>query len=174
MTRTVNKENLIDGMAKEVLRKQLWQIADFSGVDVITYCILSSHFHVLLRIPDGESVVVSDKELMRRYRVLYPKPTPYQQADAKVLEMKLLEDGEEGKALRKQLLARMHDVSQFMKTLKQRFSIWYNRSHNRVGTLWSERFKSTLVEGTDAALRITAAYIDLNPVRAKIDGATPT
>ncbi len=168
MTRTVNKENLIDGMAKEVLRKQLWQIADFSGVEVITYCLLNSHFHALVQVPDRESVVISDKELMRRYRVLYPKPTPYQQADAKVLEMKLLEDGEEGKALREQLLARMHDVSQFMKTLKQRFSIWYNRSHNRVGTLWSERFKSTLVEGTDAALRITAAYIDLNPVRAKI------
>ena len=168
MTRTVNKEKLIDRVAKEVLRKQLWQIADFSGVEVITYCILSSHFHVLARIPDRENVMISDKELMRRYRVLYPEPTRYQQADAKVLEMKLLEDGEEAKALRKQLLERMHDVSQFMKTLKQRFSIWYNRSHNRVGTLWSERFKSTLVEGTDAALRITAAYIDLNPVRAKI------
>ncbi len=168
MTRTVNKEKLIDRVAKEVLRKQLWQIADFSGVEVITYCIMNNHFHVLLRIPDRESVVVSDEELMRRYRVLYPKPTAYQQADAKVLEMKLLEDGEEGKALRKQLLDRMHDVSQFMKTLKQRFSIWYNRTHNRVGTLWCERFKSTLVEGTDAALRITAAYIDLNPVRAKI------
>ena len=62
----------------------------------------------------------------------------------------------------------MHDVSQFMKALKQRFSIWYNRTHDRVGTLWSERFKSTLVEGHEAALRITAAYIDLNPIRAKV------
>ena len=94
MTRTVNKEPLIDRVAKEVLRKQLWQIADFSGVEVITYCILSSHFHVLIRVPDRESTMVSDRELMRRYRMLYPTPTPYQQADAKVLEMKLLEDGE--------------------------------------------------------------------------------
>ena len=168
VTRTVNKERLIDDLAKEVLRKQLWQVADFSGVEVITYCIMNNHFHVMIQVPDRESVVISDKELMRRYRVLYPKPTAYQQADAKVLEIKLLEDGEEAKALRKQLLDRMHDVSEFMKTLKQRFSIWYNRTHDRVGTLWSERFKSILVEGTDAALRITAAYIDLNPVRAKI------
>ena len=168
VTRTVNKERLIDDVAKEVLRKQLWQIADFSGVEVITYCVMSSHFHVQIRVPDRERMKVSDQELMRRYRVLYPRPTPYQQADAKVLEMKLLENGEEAAALRKQLLERMHDVSQFMKTLKQRFSIWYNRTHNRVGTLWSERFKSTLVEGTDAAIRITAAYIELNPVRAKI------
>ena len=94
VTRTVNKERLIDDVAKEVLRKQLWQIADFSGVEVITYCVMSSHFHVQIRVPDRERMKVSDQELMRRYRVLYPRPTPYQQADAKVLEMKLLENGE--------------------------------------------------------------------------------
>ena len=168
VTRTVNKEHIIDQVAKEVLRKQLWQIADFSGVEVITYCIMSNHFHVLVRVPDKEAKKVSDRELMRRYRVLYPKPTQYQQADPNVLDKKLLENEEEAEELRKRLLERMQDVSEFMKTLKQRFSIWYNRTHDRVGTLWSERFKSTLVEGTEAALRITAAYIDLNPVRAKV------
>ena len=168
VTRTVNKEYIIDRVAKEVLRKQLWQIADFSGVEVITYCIMSNHFHVLVRVPDREAASVTDRELMRRYRVLYPQPTQYQQADPKILEKKLLENDEEAEELRRRLLERMHDVSQFMKTLKQRFSIWYNRTHDRVGTLWSERFKSTLVEGTEAALRITAAYVDLNPVRAKV------
>ncbi len=66
-----------------------------------------------------------------------------------------------------QLLARMHDLSEFMKTLKQRFSIWYNRNHdNRLGTLWMDRFKSVLVEGKGNPLQTMAAYIDLNPVRA--------
>ena len=55
-----------------------------------------------------------------------------------------------------------------MKSRKRRFSNWYNRTHGWVGTLWSERFKSTLVEGTEAALRITAAYIDPNPVWAEV------
>ncbi|MEK7996000.1 MAG: chemotaxis protein CheW, partial [Planctomycetota bacterium] len=59
-----------------------------------------------------------------------------------------------------------YDVSEFMKTLKQRFSVWYNRNHERVGTLWEERFKSVLVEGSEHALLTMAAYIDLNPVRA--------
>jgi hypothetical protein len=31
--------------------------------------------------------------------------------------------------------------------LKERFSRWYNKHHNRRGTLWMERFKSVLVEG---------------------------
>jgi hypothetical protein len=53
-----------------------------------------------------------------------------------------------------------------MKELKQRFSIWYNKSHKRYGTLWAERFKSVLIEDTAAFLRTVSAYIDLNPVRA--------
>jgi hypothetical protein len=54
-----------------------------------------------------------------------------------------------------------------MKTVKQRFSIWYNRNHgNRRGTLWMDRFKSVLVEGKGNPLQTMAAYIDLNPVRA--------
>ena len=60
----------------------------------------------------------------------------------------------------------MGDVSAFMKTVKQRFSVWYNQSHARYGTLWADRFKSVLVEGDTRALATVAAYIDLNPVRA--------
>jgi hypothetical protein len=60
----------------------------------------------------------------------------------------------------------MGDVSQFMKLLKQRFSIWFNKTYRRFGTLWAERFKSTLVESQDRILQTMAAYIDLNAVRA--------
>ncbi len=49
--------------------------------------------------------------------------------------------------------------------MKERFSRWYNKHHNRRGTLWMERFKSVLVEDGEA-LRTMAAYIDLNPLRA--------
>jgi len=63
----------------------------------------------------------------------------------------------------------MGDLSEFMKTVKQRFSIWYNRHHGkRFGTLWADRFKSVLVEGEGNPLQTMAAYIDLNPVRAGI------
>ena len=53
-----------------------------------------------------------------------------------------------------------------MKAVKQRFSVWYNRSNERFGTLWAERFKSVLVQGQGNPLQTMAAYIDLNPVRA--------
>ena len=165
-TRAVNGEFLLHEVARERLRTQMWQVADFSGVEVLTYCLMSNHFHILIRVPNREEVVISDRELVRRFTVLYPEPTQYQPMTARYLRAILKKEGREAAVWRRRLLARMHDVSEFMKTLKQRYTIWYNRTHERYGTLWSERYKSTVVEGTEAALRITAAYIDLNPVRA--------
>lgn len=60
---------------------------------------------------------------------------------------------------------RMHDLSEFMKTLPQRFTRWSDRTHQRSGTLWEERFKSVIVENRTAA-RTMAAYIDLNRPRS--------
>lgn len=164
MSRTVNGERLLDDPAKEVLRKQLWQIADYCGVQVLTYAIMSNHFHVLLRVPRKSAI--SDAELLRRYAVLYPKPSRYQTAKLDVIKAQLNKGGKEAQQWREKQSALMGDVSHFMKLLKQRFSVWYNRSHNRYGTLWAERFKSVLVEGSSGVMRTMAAYIDLNAVRA--------
>ncbi len=164
ITRTVNRERLIDDVAKEVLRRQMWQVADFCGVKIITYAILDNHFHVLLRVPQQQPI--PDFELLRRYQVLYPKPTVYQMARLEVIKSELDTNGPEARMWRNRQLALMGDVSQFMKLLKQRFSIWFNRTHQRVGTLWAERFKSVLIEVEENALQVIAAYIDLNSVRA--------
>jgi putative transposase len=164
MSRTVNGERLFDDVAKEVLRKQMWQIADYCGVQVVTYAIMSNHFHVLLRVPKLENP--SDQELLRRYGVLYPKPTRYQTAKLEVIKDQLRKGGKDADAWRTKQLALMGDVSPFMKLLKQRFSVWFNRSHQRYGTLWSERFKSVLVEAKSGVMRTMAAYIDLNAVRS--------
>jgi hypothetical protein len=69
--------------------------------------------------------------------------------------------------IRSRYTRRMHDLSEFMKSLLERFTKWFNRKHSRFGTLWEDRFKSVIVESGTAA-RTMAAYIDLNPVRAGI------
>jgi REP element-mobilizing transposase RayT len=166
MSRTVNGEALFKRREMEVFRKMLHQVADFSGVEILTYCVMRNHFHVLVRVPTEKSVC--DAELMRRYRVLYPKPTAYQTASAERMQLELESNGSNAETIRTQLLKRMEDVSAFMKTLKQRFSTWFNKSHNRFGPLWADRFKSVLVEGRGNVLQTMAAYIDLNPVRAGI------
>ncbi len=164
LSRTVNGEKILGSNEKEVLRKMVWQVAAFSGIRVITYAIMDNHFHLLVEVPEkGE---ISDEELLRRYRILYPRPTPWNPMCADVLEKHLKENSHVGKMLRKSLSARMHDISWMMKTLKQRFSLWFNRSHKRFGPLWSGPFKSLLVEDETGALSTVAAYIDLNAVRA--------
>jgi len=165
MSRVVGGAHLFGHREREVLRKMLWQVADFCGLEILTYCVMSNHFHVLVRVPNRGAV--SDEELLRRFKVLYPKPTKYQTAEFARLENSLRAGDADAVAIRERLLSRMCDLSEFMKTVKQRFSIWFNRNHgSRYGTLWADRFKSVLVEGKGNALQTMATYIDLNPVRA--------
>jgi len=167
MTRTVNGEPLLKKHDKEVLRKMIRQVADFSGVDILTYCVMDNHFHVLIRIAH-DAKEISDSEIVRRYVSLYPSGGTYQQMTPEVLQHLLQSNDHQGLAAKKGIINRMGDVSEFMKTLKQRFSVYYNRNHHRYGTLWAERFKSVLVEPATKAIVAMAAYIDLNPVRAGI------
>jgi hypothetical protein len=166
MSRTVNGERLFDDTDKEVLRRQLWQVAGFCGVRIITYAILENHFHVLVEIP--KRVPVSDEELLRRLQILHRNPTPQQAVTIEILRRPSIANASEAEIRRKRLLALMGDVSVFMQLLKQRFSIWFNHRHARFGTLWAERFKSVLVDSDGQALRTVAAYIDLNCVRAAL------
>ncbi|MFA5265951.1 MAG: transposase, partial [Opitutaceae bacterium] len=165
MSRTVNGERLFAEDDREMLRRMLWNVAEFCGVEVVTYTIMPNHFHVLVRVPKKGKI--SDKELLRRYRLLHPRRNKYQTAALEVIEKQLAEDAPEGVAWRERMMKLMCDLSQFMKLFKQRVSIWYNRTHGRFGPLWSERFKSVLVEDGEALLTM-AAYIDLNCVKARL------
>jgi putative transposase len=166
ISRTVNKEWLFKDGDKESFRKQLWTVADYCGVEVLTWTILSNHFHVLARVPLAK--LIPDDELLRRYAVLYPKPSKYHALRLEVIKAYLKNGDPEGEAWRQRQLAQMGDVSAFMKLLKQRYSVWFNRRHQRCGPLWSERFKSILVEPKNRVIEAMAAYIDLNCVRAHI------
>lgn len=163
-SRTVNGEWLFDDVAKEVFRRQIWKVADYCGVQILTYTIMANHFHIVLRVP--QTSPVSDAELLRRYHVLYPRPTRYQTGRLEVIAAQLATNGPDAVAWRKRQLRLMGDVSQYMKLLKQRFSIWFNQVHDRFGTLWCERFKSILIG--PGALETMITYVDLNCVRAGI------
>ncbi|HKB91305.1 MAG TPA: transposase [Opitutaceae bacterium] len=164
ISRTVNGERLFEPSDREVLRNQMRVAAEYCGVEVLTYVILSNHFHIILRV--SQKTLLSDEELLRRYRVLYPKPTKYQTARLEVIRAQLKTGGKEADTWRRRQLAQMGDLSSYMKLVKQRFSIWFNKTHRRYGTLWAERFKSVLVEFGSGALRTSSAYVDLNGVRA--------
>ena len=48
---------------------RMWRVARFSGVEILAYCFMSNHFHLLVYLP--ETTVLSDAELMDRVAALY-------------------------------------------------------------------------------------------------------
>ncbi len=164
-SRIVDRSFKMDEGEREIFRHILRKAAGFSGVNVLTYAILSNHFHVLLDVPPHP--VLDDAELLRRVAVLYgvAEATLHKERwdGWRSIGLDLLVEREQSLLRR-----RMGDVSPFMKLLKQRYSICYNQRHKRTGTLWEGRYVSILVEGDSRSLSTIAAYIDLNPVRAGI------
>ncbi|MFT4550884.1 MAG: putative transposase [Verrucomicrobiales bacterium] len=149
---------------RDVFRKILRQVETFSGVQVLTWTILSNHFHVLLEVPPRPAIALTDEEILERCRALYSAEAMVA-VDWEFSEAQHI-GGVVHERLRARFLKRMFDLSEFMKTLKQKFSFWFNRKHDRVGVLWEARFKSVIVEGHWNSLLKVAAYIDLNCVRA--------
>lgn len=162
IARIVGGERLLGDLEKERFRQMLWEQAEFSGVEIVTYCLMSNHVHVLVRVPDGPKV--TDAELVRRMTRFYGRKSVVVQNIGAQFE----KDGYVSKDVRESFTARMGDLSVFMKELKHRFTKWYNKQYGRFGTLWAERFKSVLVEDSIEAVGVVARYIDLNPVRAGI------
>jgi hypothetical protein len=167
MSRTACGQYLFDDEAKAVFIEMLRKQAGFCGVDVLAYCVMGNHFHLLVAVP--EAVPITDAELLRRYRLLYSeKACPPSSPSPSVLAKLLAANEADGQSLRERILARMFDLSVFMRELKQRFGIWFNHRHGNKGTIWSKRFTSVVVEASREALTTVAAYIDLNPVRAQM------
>lgn len=165
ISRIVGGAALLDGAKeKDVLWRMMEAVADFSGVRILTRAVMSNHFHLLVAVP--ASVVLPDEELVARYRILYGVRRSDYMLDPEELVRVLQKNDLLAKSWRRRLQNRMHSVAFFMKTLKQRFAVWYNRTHDRFGALWAERYKCVLVEGSVRALTTVSAYIDLNPVRA--------
>ena len=58
---------------------------------------------------------------------------------------------------------RFCNLTAFVQETKNRYSRWFNKKNNRRGTLWSERFESTLLE-TPKTIREAALQIELTAV----------
>jgi len=167
VSRVVNRAFVMEETEREQFVKFMRLYERLCGVRVVTYCVLSNHFHLLVEVPRRPDRPLTEERLLAVVRRAYGPL----RANALALELKQTREmaGEEkARELMAGWEARMWDLSQFMKTLKQRFTQWFNHRHKRKGTLWEERFRSSLIEGSAQALHLVAAYIDLNPVRAGI------
>ena len=165
VSRIADGDFILGDGEKDYLVKLMREYERFCGVNVLTYCMMSDHFHVLLEVPARPQGTLGDQELIAKLRKI-PGQNGAELIEQQLAELRQRGDTQAAEALKKRVGERMFDLSEFMKPVKQRFTTWYNPAHGRVGTLWDQRFKSILVEGTGLALGVVAGYVDLNPVRA--------
>ncbi len=152
---------------KDKFVQMMREYEELLGVRVQSYCLMSNHIHLLLEVPPkkkGAAVPMPDEVFLGKIKAFYSRDY---YVDVKQMLERFRKGGSDKAAekLKARFTSRMYDLSEFMKSLKQRFTQWYNKTHERTGTLWEGRFKSVLVEDGYAA-RVMSAYIDLNPIRA--------
>ncbi len=166
VSRVAGGDLVFDDAMKETFRIILLKQLKFSGLRALAWCFMGNHFHLLLEVPDKERELRgwTEEQVVGRLGVLRSE------LSTRMLLANLAmyrENGhEEGvAAIVERVKARLFDLSMFMKELKQKMTMAYNVRHQRRGGLWEGRFKSVLLEGGDA-VRMVAAYIDLNCLRA--------
>ena len=110
------------------------------------------HFHLLCRMHLGKDY--TDEDIRQRYKAFFEGEDDMKDRELTDYQVERFRE-------------KWADLSEFIKDLKQGFSRFYNKRHNRRGFFWSERFKSVIVDNGDTLINCLA-YIDLNPVRAEM------
>ena len=127
------------------------------------FALMDNHFHIVVQVPFREGSV-PEGEVLRRYGTLMGGKA-LERLEARITSLRKNGGAAAAEAELDRLRARMHDLSQFVKTFKEEFGRLFRRRRPYPGTLWEGRFRSTLV-GEAEYLRRCAAYVELNPVRA--------
>ena len=166
MSRTNNKVFLFaDPHMRDLLVEALRRAAAFSGVELLAYAIMFNHFHAVVRV-DRTGGPVPEEELIRRVGILKGENAA-QELQEHWTNLCKAGDFDRLEAERANLRRRMNDISEFMKTFKEMSNILFKKKNKYCGSIWSGRFKSTLIED-GAYLNTCMRYAYYNPIRAGI------
>ena len=164
MSRTNDRRFLFEkGKVKSSLIDALRRAAAFSGIRLEAYAGMGNHFHVVCEVVRSDEPVPED-ELIRRVAALKGEAAAEGLAEH-WRELRSAGLDRMVDAAQNRLRERMNDISEFMKTFKEVFNIRFKRERGYTGSIWSGRFKSTLIEG-GRYLETCRRYVYLNPVRA--------
>jgi REP element-mobilizing transposase RayT len=136
-----------EDIEKDYLVEVIKRFSSLYFTEVLGLCVMGNHFHLAVRmLPESQ---LSDGEIKKRFSRFYGKKREITEGRIPFYRPKWC------------------SLSEFIKEIKQTFSRFFNKRHNRKGYLWGERFKSVIVENGETLINCLS-YIDLNPIRAGI------
>ena len=144
---------------RQWVEDRIHELAGIFGVAIWGYAVMSNHLHVVVQILPEEVSRWSNAEIVERWMRLYPRQDQNPEMRAEVLA------GNDERI--KELRERLSNLSWFMRCLVEPIARAANRKDICKGRFWEGRFKcQSLLD--DSAVLAAMAYVDLNPVRAKI------
>ena len=174
MTRCVRRAYLCgqdELTGRDFSHRRLWiedsifKLSKVFAIDIAAYAVMSNHYHLVLHIDQYKANTWTVDEVFAQY-FSYFKPGYLVQQYLNGIELspaQLLTVNELADLYRDRLMS----ISWFMKVLNQTIARRANIEDNCTGKFFESRFKSQALLD-NAALLTCMAYVDLNPIRAKI------
>ena len=149
---------------RQWIRNRLEFLAGVFGVEVLSFAVMSNHFHVVLRTRPDAVVEWADEEVAARWWRLFPqrRNEDGSAADPTEFELRSLYGD---KARLKELRTRLSSVSWLMRCTSEVIARLANAQDECTGRFWEGRYKATVLD-SDEAVAACMAYVDLNPIRA--------
>lgn len=150
---------------KQWFEDRLLQLQSVFAVDIAAYAIMSNHYHVVVFIDEVSAKSWTLDEVIDRWCILFKGPHYIQKYRAgERLSKTEIESVETTAMLWRQ---RLMDLSWFIRCVNEHIARLANKEDNCTGRFWEGRFKSQALLDEKAILACMA-YVDLNPVRAKM------
>ena len=145
------------------MRDRIRYLADVFAIEVCAYAVMSNHSHMVLWCRPAVAAAWSSEEVARRWLMVFGS-RQREWTDAEIAGF--AKDDEQIAQWRE----RLGSVSWFMRCMNEAIARQANKEDGCKGRFWEGRFKSQLL-ADDGAVLACMAYVDLNPVRAKMAGS---
>jgi len=150
---------------RQWVEDKLLELASIFAVDICAYAVMSNHYHVVFHIDREKAESWSQAEVIDQWHQLF----------SGTLMSQRFSQGEELSTAQQRLLnkhveewrLRLMNISWFMRILNETIARKANKEEGCTGRFWEGRFKSQALLD-EPALAACLAYVDLNPVRAKM------
>ncbi len=126
---------------KDFFVELMLQFSRIYFVEILGYSVMSTHFHIVLKMLPGKRF--SDSDIKKRFIAFWS------------------DDNEFSDDYIPYFREKWSSLSEYTKELKQNFSRFYNKKHRHKGTFWTERFKSIMVEKGNSLINLLA-YVELS------------